>query len=114
VVEQAGALELFTVPRHPYTRLLLHSVPRVSERHDRLRTIEGAAPSPGNLPLGCRFHPRCPLAIERCRQSAPTLDTLAGNRQVRCLRAEETALAYGPNGQADGSRGARSGYCPSG
>jgi peptide/nickel transport system ATP-binding protein len=92
VVEQAPVEQLFADPRHPYTRLLLRSVPRVQVRPERLRAIEGNIPSPGALPGGCRFHPRCPDAIERCRAAPPALDRYDGERTVRCWRARESGL----------------------
>jgi peptide/nickel transport system ATP-binding protein/oligopeptide transport system ATP-binding protein len=92
VVEQAPVEQLFADPRHPYTRLLLRSVPRVQVRPERLRAIEGNIPSPAALPSGCRFHPRCPDAIERCRAAPPPLESYGGERAVRCWRARESGL----------------------
>jgi len=93
IVEEALVGELFAQPRHPYTRLLMKSIPRVGEKRRRLEVIEGTTPSPAQLPAGCRFHPRCPDAIERCRAAAPPLETRADGRRVRCWRADETGLA---------------------
>jgi oligopeptide/dipeptide ABC transporter ATP-binding protein len=92
VVEQAPVEKLFADPRHPYTRLLLRSVPRVQVRPERLLAIEGTIPSPAALPGGCRFHPRCPDAIERCRSEPPRLDRYDAERAVRCWRAHESGL----------------------
>jgi oligopeptide/dipeptide ABC transporter ATP-binding protein len=92
VVEQAPVGRLFADPRHPYTRLLLRSVPRVQVRPERLLAIEGNIPSPATLPAGCRFHPRCPDAIERCRSEPPRLDRYDEERTVRCWRARESGL----------------------
>jgi peptide/nickel transport system ATP-binding protein len=92
VVEQAPVGRLFADPRHPYTRLLLRSVPRVQVRPERLLAIEGNIPSPATLPAGCRFHPRCPDAIERCRSEPPRLDRYDDERTVRCWRARESGL----------------------
>jgi oligopeptide/dipeptide ABC transporter ATP-binding protein len=93
IVEEALVGELFAQPRHPYTRLLMKSIPRVGEKRPRLEVIEGTTPSPAQLPVGCRFHPRCPDAIERCRAAPPPLETRADGRRVRCWRADETGLA---------------------
>jgi oligopeptide/dipeptide ABC transporter ATP-binding protein len=93
VVEQAPVEALFADPRHPYTRLLLRSVPRVKVRAERLRVIEGNIPSPAALPEGCRFHPRCPDAIERCRREPPALEPYDDARSVRCWRARESGLS---------------------
>jgi oligopeptide/dipeptide ABC transporter ATP-binding protein len=92
VVEQAPVHALFADPRHPYTRLLLRSVPRVHERPKRLRAIEGTIPSPAALPAGCRFHPRCPDALARCRAEPFSLAPYAPDRTVRCWRAGEPGL----------------------
>jgi peptide/nickel transport system ATP-binding protein len=92
VVEQAPVRQLFADPRHPYTRLLLRSVPRVQVRPERLLAIEGNVPPPATLPAGCRFHPRCPDAIERCRSEVPRLDRYDDERTVRCWRAHESGL----------------------
>jgi peptide/nickel transport system ATP-binding protein/oligopeptide transport system ATP-binding protein len=91
IVEEAPARELFREPRHPYTRLLLAVVPGVREKRARLSAIAGSIPDPSALPVGCRFHPRCPDAIPLCREAAPTLDPHGLNRRVRCWRAAELA-----------------------
>jgi oligopeptide/dipeptide ABC transporter ATP-binding protein len=90
VVEQAPAPELFARPRHPYTQGLLASVPRVDAPRaaGRLPVIPGQVPAATAWPAGCRFHPRCPYAWERCRSEAPPpLDAGAGEpgaHTVRC------------------------------
>ncbi len=86
VVERAPAAELFASPQHPYTLGLLGSVPRLDEDRDRLLAIEGTVPPPFALPKGCRFHPRCPFAIEACTRAPPTLDIIAPAHHVACLR----------------------------
>jgi oligopeptide/dipeptide ABC transporter ATP-binding protein len=72
-LEFAPVAELFTAPRHPYTRALLRSVPNLrAVPRERLATIGGAVPHPGARPLGCPFHPRCPEVIAgRCESEAP-------------------------------------------
>jgi oligopeptide/dipeptide ABC transporter ATP-binding protein len=84
IVEERSALELFRRPRHPYTQALLRAAPGISGGAAPLRPIEGSVPGPGDLPSGCRFHPRCPLAEPRCREIHPKFE--AG---VRCHLAEE-------------------------
>ena len=74
IVEIADTAEIFSNPRHPYTRALIDSIPRMSA--DSVTDpfeVEGEPPSPINVPSGCRFHPRCPVAIDRCRTEDPGL-----------------------------------------
>jgi oligopeptide/dipeptide ABC transporter ATP-binding protein len=86
VVEEAPARELYARPAHPYTRLLLAVVPRVHEKRARLSAIAGSIPAPTGLPVGCRFHPRCPDAIPLCREAPPALEPHGPGRRVRCWR----------------------------
>ncbi|HZO81415.1 MAG TPA: ABC transporter ATP-binding protein [Candidatus Binataceae bacterium] len=87
VMEQAAARELFHNPLNPYTRGLLDSIPGVGgQRHRRLRAIPGTIPSASNPPSGCRFHPRCPLAIDECARVVPPLEPKAPNHLVACIR----------------------------
>jgi oligopeptide/dipeptide ABC transporter ATP-binding protein len=74
VVERASVLSLFAKPRHPYTAGLFLSLPRLDREVDELRPIEGTVPDPMNLPSGCRFHPRCPLAMPICKERTPELN----------------------------------------
>lgn len=85
IVESGDVARIFSDPRHPYTRLLLGSVPRAGERRERLQAISGAAPSPWAYPPGCRFHPRCPERFDRCDVEAPPLEGGA-----RCFLSAET------------------------
>jgi oligopeptide/dipeptide ABC transporter ATP-binding protein len=89
VVEQAPVHELFSAPKHPYTRGLLRSIPRLEdETRARLDAIPGAVPHPYNRPGGCRFHTRCRERIinqlSACRTSEPPLIQLGAEQQVRC------------------------------
>ena len=94
MVESGSLRQLVRDPKHPYTQLLIDSLPSL-ERHDRkrgdLRGIPGTAPSLYALPSGCPFHPRCPQAMERCSIEEPDLKILetpaAGShqREVACL-----------------------------
>jgi peptide/nickel transport system ATP-binding protein len=63
---------MVTAPRHPYTRALIASLPSL-ERRGELQGIPGLAPLLRNLPRGCAFHPRCPIAVDRCREKTPVL-----------------------------------------
>ena len=87
VVERAAAAEIFGSPQHPYTLGLLGSIPRLDEDRDRLLAIEGAVPPPFALPQGCRFHPRCPFAIEACTRTQPPLEDVAPGHLAACIRA---------------------------
>uniref|UniRef100_A0A832I957 ABC transporter ATP-binding protein n=1 Tax=Eiseniibacteriota bacterium TaxID=2212470 RepID=A0A832I957_UNCEI len=91
VVEHADVRALFRRTLHPYTAGLLASRPRLGEARDRLRVIPGQVPNPARFPPGCRFHPRCPLAEERCRRDEPALEAFDDGHLVRCWRAAEIA-----------------------
>jgi oligopeptide/dipeptide ABC transporter ATP-binding protein len=85
VVEAASKGRIFDHPAHPYTRLLLSSVPVPNPRMKRKRIqLEGDVPSPANPPSGCRFHPRCPQATSICTRSEPKLIDLAPDHRVSC------------------------------
>ncbi|WP_372632040.1 ABC transporter ATP-binding protein [Cohnella sp.] len=73
---------------HPYTRALFASVPDVSARKERT-TLQGEVPSPIHPPSGCAFHPRCPLATDRCRTTAPELRSVGPGHEVSCHNYEE-------------------------
>ncbi|MDR6293742.1 peptide/nickel transport system ATP-binding protein [Inquilinus ginsengisoli] len=85
IVETAGRDALFDRPRHPYTQALLSAIPVADPdaRRDRI-VLQGELPSPAAPPAGCRFHTRCPLAIDRCRAEVPVLRTLADGHQAAC------------------------------
>ena len=84
--EVADIKDLFRSPRHPYTRALLNSVPRLSQE-GALQSIEGSVPNLVSPPSGCRFHPRCPHAMEKCRRAFPEMIEVAENHQVACYWA---------------------------
>jgi oligopeptide transport system ATP-binding protein len=84
VVESGPVERIFDAPGHPYTVGLLGSVPKLNVRRDRLQVIEGSVPSPGRLPQGCRFHPRCPAAREACETELPALVEVEPGHVVRC------------------------------
>jgi oligopeptide/dipeptide ABC transporter ATP-binding protein len=92
VAERAPVTELFARPRHPYTRGLLASMPRLeTPRKTRLPVIEGTVPSLATMPEGCRFAGRCPWRTERCTREVPALRTIAPNQAVACHHAEAIA-----------------------
>jgi peptide/nickel transport system ATP-binding protein len=90
-VERAKAVELFYDPKHPYTRALLKSIPKVGAKtRERLAVIEGMVPDPFNLPTGCVFHPRCPMYMPgKCDKIEPSWKQVGENHWVRCLLYEE-------------------------
>jgi len=88
LAEIAPAREMFRRPRHPYTRMLLDAVPDL-DMSGRARTpVTGEIPNPIDPPPGCPFHPRCPLANERCRREVPALKR-AGDALAACHAVEE-------------------------
>ena len=89
VVEQARVRDLFEAPRHPYTALLVRSMPRLRQRLAVLPQIRGAPPAIASSIAGCRFHPRCPFALPRCGTEKPPLQGIAEGRSARCWRVEE-------------------------
>ena len=91
LVEQAAARELFAAPKHPYTEALLAAAPRVGRSFERLAAIPGSVPSAAQWPAGCRFHPRCRHAWERCRVEAPDMPLVATRHDARCWLVDEPA-----------------------
>ena len=90
VVEQAPKAMLFGTPRHPYTRALLASTPRIDATARQTRQVlTGELPSPLNPPSGCAFHKRCPFAVARCAEEVPVLESLGGGQRVACHRVHE-------------------------
>jgi peptide/nickel transport system permease protein len=90
IVEELPTTELGTAARHPYTRALVAAVPDMQTDLGRpLAVIPGRAPDPANLPPGCAFAPRCPLATERCRMEEPPLETDSAGRRVACWHVGE-------------------------
>jgi oligopeptide transport system ATP-binding protein len=87
VVETGTAAEILARPAHPYTRALLDSVPQGGPGD--LRVIAGSPPPADQILPGCSFAPRCPLAVDRCRDERPLLESVAAGRQAACFRAEE-------------------------
>ena len=84
VVEEAPTESVFRSPNHPYTRSLLDSVPRIENRKRAFVVVKGEIPSPLNPPKGCHFHPRCPLAFDRCRVDVPVLKNIAPGHRSAC------------------------------
>jgi oligopeptide/dipeptide ABC transporter ATP-binding protein len=88
VFELAQTSEFFENPLHPYTKMLLSSVPVISKEEEALRpkriSSKGEVPSPVNTPSGCSFHPRCPSAIDVCSQVDPRIIKVTEDHTVKC------------------------------
>jgi oligopeptide/dipeptide ABC transporter ATP-binding protein len=90
IVEEGPARRVIEDPRHPYTKALLSVVPRRDPRHRvESQILRGETPNPIEVPAGCRFHPRCPIAIDACRETDPQLEPAPGDARHRaaCIRA---------------------------
>jgi peptide/nickel transport system ATP-binding protein/oligopeptide transport system ATP-binding protein len=96
VVERAPGPEIFDDPQHPYTLGLLGSIPKIEEDRDRLLAIEGAVPSPFDLPSGCRFHPRCVFAEPACAVADPELRQITSGHFAACRLAPVEEMAGQP------------------
>jgi peptide/nickel transport system ATP-binding protein len=92
LIEEGPAREVFDQPRHPYTVGLLRCIPRRGQRkdHGRLDTIPGFLPAPGDVPPGCIFAPRCPIAEDQCRSAPPPAFPVGDGRTSRCYLHEQT------------------------
>jgi peptide/nickel transport system ATP-binding protein len=89
LVEEAPSKTLFADPRHPYTRMLLDSVPDIDMTGRERVPIAGENPNPISPPPGCHFHPRCPFAFERCRVEAPAFKPVAAGHAAACHAVDE-------------------------
>ena len=92
VVEDSPVADLFEEPLHPYTEGLLNSIPAAVGRDKRLEPIQGDVPNPLELPHGCSFHPRCPYAVEECRQYEPPLEQETDDRAVACFKFDDKVV----------------------
>jgi len=93
IMERAPKPELVARPRHPYTMGLIRSQPSRAVPGRELPSIEGQLPAPGDLPTGCRFHPRCAFAAERCRRPPVDLEAAGPEHVTACLRWREIGQA---------------------
>ena len=85
VVEVASVHELFNNPKHPYTKGLFASIPTLDADEESLHVIKGTPPNPVDLPTGCKFHPRCEFATERCKCEVPKMIDLDDSHCVSCF-----------------------------
>ncbi|MEM4571839.1 MAG: ABC transporter ATP-binding protein [Zestosphaera sp.] len=84
IVEEAPTTDPYYKPLHPYTQLLIRSVPNPLKRIERLESIPGMVPSLINPPPGCRFYPRCPYAVDVCRREEPPMTEVEPHHRVAC------------------------------
>ena len=100
LVEEAPTRQLFVAPKHPYTAHLVASLPRIGDTTQR-PALDGRPPNLAEPPPGCRFHPRCPLAIDICRREVPPLETVAPGHRSACWRWKDVeplpgSISYRP------------------
>jgi oligopeptide/dipeptide ABC transporter ATP-binding protein len=90
IVEIGKTEEIFTTPKHPYTKALLSSVPEINPTEEKEKiTMLGELPSPKNLPQGCKFHTRCPYAMEKCETKIPDEIEFSPTHNCKCFLYEE-------------------------
>ena len=90
LIEEAPTTEIFSRPRHPYTRHLIASLPRIGQTAT-VAALDGAPPNLADPPSGCRFHPRCPMAMDRCSRQTPAFNPVAPGHKVACFAVEAQA-----------------------
>jgi len=90
LVEEGRTADLFRAPRHPYTKHLIASLPRLGDTAPKAG-LSGTPPNLADPPPGCRFHPRCPRATDLCRREVPPLEPLAPGHRVACFHPEPAA-----------------------
>ena len=106
VVETAPAAALWERPHHPYSEALIGAVPRADGSNTLPQFLPGEVPDPAAPPTGCRFHPRCPMVMDRCRVTEPGLDDLDAERRVACfLHSDRAVGAAAPGAAAPGAGG---------
>jgi oligopeptide/dipeptide ABC transporter ATP-binding protein len=88
IVETGSTSEIWSSPKHPYTQALIKSIPRVDGSKTLPYALSGDVPDPAHPPSGCRFHPRCPVAFDRCTNEAPPLIHLGISRTAACWLAD--------------------------
>ena len=91
IVESGDVRQIFNSPKHPYTQALIDSVPKLEIKTGRLRQIDGQPPLLYNLPAGCPFAPRCPNALDRCREEYPPYEQAAENHYFHCWNPVKTS-----------------------
>ena len=86
IVEWTSMENFFSNHQHPYSQGLIGSIPQISHRQEILKTISGNVPSLLNPPAGCRFHPRCSLVMDRCREEKPRMQEISPGHRVACFK----------------------------
>jgi oligopeptide/dipeptide ABC transporter ATP-binding protein len=85
IIEMADVKSLFLNPLHPYTLGLMRAIPKIQEELPTLHVIRGMVPNPGEVPVGCRFNPRCDKTNKECYAKIPQLQKVGENHYVACL-----------------------------
>ena len=101
IVEQAEVNELFRTPLHPYTQGLMGAIPRLERAAKRLNVIRGTVPALSEMPLGCKFHPRCDDAMEICRNSRPQSVQIKNGHCVSCWKYSKPLEGKGEDHGSD-------------
>jgi peptide/nickel transport system ATP-binding protein len=92
IVETAPTADLWTTPKHPYTQALIRAIPRADGSGILPEALAAEVPDPANPPEGCRFHPRCPFAFDRCKRQVPPLVQVGPNRKAACWLVDEVEI----------------------
>ena len=90
-IEVGPTREILTDASHPYTRALLNATPNMRTPLEEMRPVEGSAPDPVDVPAGCSYHPRCPLATDQCRESDPGYHVVDADHHAKCFHWEDAA-----------------------
>jgi oligopeptide/dipeptide ABC transporter ATP-binding protein len=101
LVESGSVSRVFNAPAHPYTKALLNSIPRMSDRNQRLTAIAGQPPDLAKLARGCAFAQRCPQVVDRCRSEAPPTFAVGDGQMARCWLSQDVGMQRGAAAGAD-------------
>lgn len=89
IIEKGSLEDIFNRTKHPYTEGLFNSLPNINDRKAKLKPIAGLMPDPTDLPKGCSFHPRCPYAMDKCRENKPVEKWLSQTHMVECFAYDD-------------------------